>query len=165
MSELISRDQRANMSEAQKAEQFLSILEADLCDIETLPDYATYPAGTYVFTATGAKVDTEKRVVSLNFRMEQAVALANEADAGNVPAEGSLYSERYNFDYDGIERMKKVFGPVFEAQGWSKPIHLIEGIANAVLVLTLNQRKDKKDATKIYNGIVEAVLMPAGGEA
>jgi len=163
--QLVARDQRSAMSEAQKAEQFLSILEADLCDIETLPEYATFPAGTYVFTATKPKVDTEKRTISLNFRFEQAVAVANEAEAGDVPADGSLYSERYAFDYDGIERLKKVFAPVFEGNQWTKPIHLVEGIDGSVLVLTLNKRKDKKDATKIYNGIVEAVLLPADMQA
>lgn len=161
MTEIISRDQRKNLSEAQKLEQFNALLQADISDIETLPEYATFPAGTYVFHVAKCSVDTEKRMVIISMALDAMAALANEAEAGEVPVEGSLYAERYNFDYDGIERLKKVFGAVFESQGWRTPAQLIEGLQGMSIVCTLNKRKDKKDATKVYNGIVEAAELPS----
>lgn len=161
MTTIINRDERKNLSEAQKNEQFLALLNTDIAEIELLPDFVTLPAGSYIMLAKKFKIDTDKRTVSLIFSQEGVVELAN--DATEAPPEGSLYMETFRFDYDGIEQLRKVADSVMTENGWTTPNDFLENFPGLIFVCTIKCRRDKTDKTKIYNSISSMSLAPTDG--
>lgn len=155
-----------DMAEDQQLSTFDALLGTALTDIRAVADYATYPTGTYLFTITKCEVsrakpgeDAKESYISLQAELVGMIELGNAADADKVPPSGSLYSERFTFIYDGVENFNKVFGEVGMAVGADTVAKLIEALPGMNLACTVRSRKDKQDATKVYNNLKSAKLV------
>lgn len=149
---------RKDMTDADKAQNFAALLNAGWEDIQTLPDFATFPAGTYHFATKTCKANMEKASIDVTLELIAVLELANEADADKVPPVGSLHFESYRFEFDGIERFKAVYLEVAQQLGTNGPLELIEQFVPLELVATVSTRVDKKDKTKVYSSVKKAVL-------
>lgn len=153
------------MSEA--LEKFSSLLEADIDNIEDLPEFEEYPAGVYKFKCEGLKVEenTEKERGEIKgfFSLIEPVELANEADADNVPVAGSLLGGFWT-DEKGIQRFKKIFVPVMQESGIRRIADFLPQAEGLEMILEVSRSEDKKgnvDAKgnpRIYNNIQSAIL-------
>lgn len=149
---------RKDMTDSEKAQNFAALLNAGWEDVATIPDFATLPAGTYLFTTKKCVANMEKASIEVTLEMQAMLELANEADADKVPPVGSLHFEGFRFEFDGIERFKKVFLEVAQQLGTNGPAELIEQFVPLEIVATISTRVDKNDKTKVYSSLKRAVL-------
>lgn len=88
---------------------FDAILDANLGNVEDVPDYLTPPAGLYMLTCIEAKVDSYKNKeggqtarLKLTHRIDATVECEELP-----PADGSLFTETFQATDDGLKYFKK----------------------------------------------------------
>lgn len=150
---------KEQLTEEQKLAQFMALAEGDINDIEDLPEYATFEAGTYNVRGSGAKLNAEKGAVNLSMELVAMVELADDANPEAVPAAGSLLGSNYYGKF-GLQKMKKVFKPVMDVLGTSSVVGLLDQFENLDLLVVLTKRVDKEDDKKFYNDIAAVMLQP-----
>jgi len=145
------------MSEDEQQQHFEALLQSNVKDIRTLPDFATFPPGSYHFLVESVKANMAERQIVVVMSLQQALEVANANEV--VPPVGSKYSERYDFKFDGVERFVKVWGAAGSELGADTPVGYIDVLAGTNVVATITRRADKKDATKQYNNIKAVALV------
>lgn len=127
-------------------------------DIEDLPEFGAFPAGTYIVDFKLAR-KTVANHPSVEASMK-LIAVQELADATEVePKEGSETSILYMLDNEfGLGNFKKLAKVVRESQGCGSTVTEIVEAASAGLsaVVTLTAKKDKSDVLR--NNIREIVF-------
>jgi hypothetical protein len=149
---------RKDMNDSEKQQNFAALLNANWEDVQTLPDFATFPAGTYLFKTKRCVANMERNSIDVTLELEAVLELANQLDAEHVPPAGSMHFESFRFEFDGVEKFKKVFSDIALQLGTSGPADLIEQFVPLEIVATISTRVDKNDKTKVYSNLKSAVL-------
>ena len=153
------------MSEANisNVELFNTLVSGDVSNIEDLPDYINPVPGTYAVRVvkSEAVVDDEndKAYIGMGYTLSHVLEVANPADADTAGAyaEGSPISERFYGEF-GVKKFKKCFAQPMEAMNCQSIAEFLEQADGADLVVTISNRKDKEDPTKVYSETRLAVL-------
>lgn len=86
-----------------------ALLDGTLDDVKNVPDYVTPPAGTYMLSISDVELDKRKNkddddVVTIN--ITYVVAATIETKEAPV-ADGSMFSERFQYSEDGLAYFKR----------------------------------------------------------
>mgnify|MGYP006943329257 CR=1 FL=1 len=126
-------------------------------DIETPPDFATFPSGTYLMVCKSMKHNAEEGYIDVTLELaEDGVVDVPNATELPVPANGSLYFERYRLAFGGQGSWAKVFKAAAINKGCS-PAEFMEQAQEEIFVVTIKTRQDKQDKTRYYNNLVSAI--------
>ena len=123
-------------------------------DIETLPEFATFPSGTYLMAVDKMTLNSEEGFIDCTMRLIGAVDVPDSALP--VPVEGSLFFERFRFAYKGEANFKRTFGKAAQHLNLN-PAEFIEQAAGLEFIADVKCRADKEDATKFYNNLKTVV--------
>lgn len=154
----------ADAIEMSELDLFTSLLETHVDNIEDLPEFETFPLGSYNFKCEKLEVsiDQAKGSAAIKgiFSLVAALELVNDED--EAPKEGSLLSQQWGKEF-GLKKFKKVFLPNFEAMQCNTLAEFIDQAAGMEFTMTIGHRKDKEkldDAGQpvIYNDIRTAIL-------
>lgn len=121
--------------------------------IEIPPDFAVFPSGSYLFDVQKMSYNPKEGFIDVTLVLVGAVEVPESVLP--IPVEGSLYFERYRLAYKGDGTFAKCFGHIGQHMGLP-PLQFIEQAAGLQIIATIKTRKDKEDATKFYNNIVQA---------
>lgn len=145
------------MSEAQVKVQISSLLDTSFDDIQSLPDFVVPVPGTYsVKVAKAGLEQPDEGEPYIGFVYHMVSALEPDAAVAMNYPEGAPFSERY-YGNIGAGNMKKVFAQVREQLGANSIGELLDKIVDTELVVTITNRKDREDKTKIYCNVKMAV--------
>ena len=137
-----------------RIDQAVAALSGGWDDIETLPEFATFPAGSYLMMVDKCALDAKEGHISVTMRLVGAVDVP-DSSVLPVPPIDSLYYERFRFAYKGDANFKRVFVKVAQHLNLA-PAEFMEQIAGYELVVDIKHRTDKEDATKHYNNLKAA---------
>lgn len=124
--------------------------------IELPPEFANFPSGLYGMVLESITHDVQEGVIAVKCSLNSVVEVP-ESDIP-VPAEGSLLYIRYNLGRKGnaLGDFRRAFEAVSQALGSTSPAEFIEQAAGTELVMEIKARRDKQDATRVYNDIRHA---------
>jgi hypothetical protein len=136
-----------------------TLLETSFSDIADSPDFITPVPGAYVVQIGGAELkaaDSESPYIQVLYKMVNAIEPQEAVDAAYP--EGSMFTERY---YGGIgaSNMKKVFADVIEKTGTANLGELLDKMGGLEVAVTVGQRKDREDPTKVYATVRSVVML------
>lgn len=122
-------------------------------NIELPPEFANFPSGLYSMTIESMTHDAAEGFIAVKMSL-QGVIEVPESDIP-VPAEGSLFYTRYSLARKGnaLGDFRRAFEAVGNAIGATNPAEFIEQAAGTEVVVELRARRDKQDATRIYNDV------------
>jgi hypothetical protein len=138
-----------------------TLLDTDLSQVADLPEYFTPENGIYLATidgiVTGTKTNKNGEYVDATIKY---TLHANLDEAGAPVPENAMNSESYNLSNAefGMPKFKKVTGAIATALGTNNLRAVIEGAAGMQVVLTVKNRKDKTDPSRVYFSVAELAL-------
>jgi hypothetical protein len=141
---------------------FEQLLDATLDDIADLPEFKLFPAGAYQATLKiEEKQVNEHSIAECAFTLTEVMELSEPTD--EAPALGSVATVGFmlNNEY-GLGNFKKVLSSLKDGLNLSDTASLgaiIEAAQGAEVVVVLGQRKDKKDATRVYQQLVQVSVV------
>ena len=145
----------------EEAQLFMSLLNTDMDDIDRVSmGFVTLPDGTYTFANVQCKIVPERLRISLMAEVESVVEVApgvDQADADKCV--GERYAESFNKAF-GVQRFRTLFEEVMLTLGVREPSALVQALNGTRLLVTIGHRKDKNDASKVYNEIRAVMLAP-----
>lgn len=134
-----------------------AILDGNLADVADVPDYVTPPEGTYQLSIadvtlddSGKDAEGNKRIVIIN-----TIKVESTIEAKGMPvADGSLFTERFQYSEDGLKYFKRFAKNVLNV-GDLADVSLRDifaslkdsGVFNAVITHAVSKGKDGKDYT------------------
>ncbi len=139
-----------------------AMMDIKMDDVETLPDFVTPPPGTYVLKVKEAKIEkykskAEPDVQKQRIRMSYSVVSTKEVLAGNLPvADGSMFSETFMANEDGIKFFKKAaMGALGVSSFEGASIKdVIDGLADAEFEARITTRSTvDKETKQVYENI------------
>lgn len=145
--------------DAEQIAKFNALLNVNITDIEDLPDFATFPVGTYRLKGSSAKIDQEGGSLGHVLELVELVSPAEGVDPelyAKLEA-GTLTSVKY-FGAFGIQKWKQAWGQSAAAAGATNIAEWVDQFGNLEFIVTLGVRTDKEDKTKKYQDVVLAVL-------
>ena len=125
-------------------------------DIETLPEFATFPSGSYLMVIDKMQLDGKEGHISVTCKMVAEIDVP-DSSVIPVPPVDSLFYERFRFAYKGEANFKRVFAKAAQHLNLS-PTEFIEQAEGLEFICDIKCRTDKEDATKHYNNLRSAVL-------
>jgi len=136
-----------------------NLLDETLDDIEDLPEYKSFPKGSYKLSVTmSAKEVNDKPAVEMEMKCLEVLELA-DADAA-APAEGDTSSILFFLDNPfGKGKLKKAATPLAESLGASSVREIVEACQGIECVAVLKQTVNKKDADSPYQELVEIAVV------
>lgn len=122
-------------------------------NIELPPEFANFPSGLYSMTIESMAHDAAEGFIAVKMSLTAAIEVP-ESDIA-LPAEGSLFYTRYSLARKGnaLGDFRRAFEHVSAALGSTTPQEFIEQAAGTKVIAELRARRDKQDATRIYNDI------------
>ena len=138
-----------------------TLLDTDLSQVADLPEYFTPENGVYLATIdgiiTGTKTNKNGEYVDATIKY---TLHANLDEAGAPVPENAMNTESYNLSNAefGMPKFKKVTGAIATALGTNNLRAVIEGAAGMQVVLTVKNRKDKTDPSRVYFSVAELAL-------
>lgn len=138
-----------------------TLLDTDLSQVADLPEYYTPENGVYLATIdsiiTGTKTNKNGEYVDATIKY---TLHANLDEAGAPVPENAMNTESYNLSNAefGMPKFKKVTTAIANALGTNNLRAVIEGAAGMQVVLTVKNRKDKTDPSRVYFSVAELAL-------
>ena len=131
------------------------LLDATLDDLEDLPEYKSFPAGAYTISVT-----LEEKEVNGHQSIEMVMTCVEASELADAtetpPKQGDTSSVLFMMDNEfGRGKLKAAATPLAAGLGTSTIRELIEQCKDVECVAVLGVRKDKNDASKLYQNIVE----------
>lgn len=140
-----------------------SMMDMEMDKVETLPDFVTPPAGTYMLSVTDCKTEkytpkatkentkpTEAVRIKLFYQVDQTI------ESVDLPVkDGSLFSESFMFTEDGLKYFKRqamniLNVPDFEG---AKLRDVIDGVKGAAFKAKITIRKTANPAGGEYENV------------
>lgn len=150
---------KEQLTEEQKLAQFNALVEGNINDVEDLPDYATFGAGSYTVRGAAAKLNTDKGSVNFTFEKLSLVEKADGTTDEEVPADGALLGVSF-FGKFGVQKFKKLFAPHMTTLGCESVVQFLDQFENTSWIVVLTKRADDKKEGKFYNDIAAIALAP-----
>jgi hypothetical protein len=138
-----------------------TLLDTDLSQVADLPEYFTPENGVYLATidsiVTSTKTNKKGEYVDATIKY---TLHANLDEAGEPVPDNAMNSESYNLSNAefGLPKFKKITHAIAAALGTSNLRSVIEGAAGMQVVITVKNRKDKTDPSRVYFSVAELAL-------
>lgn len=136
-----------------------ALLDLTLDDIEDLPSFEPFTPGSYKVTVT---LDTKEVNGHPSVEMELKLLEVVEVVDGTAkaPAVGDTSSILFMLDNEfGLGKLKAAVAPIAEALGVASIRDAVEACKDVECAVVLTARKDKNDASKVYQGIAEIYIL------
>lgn len=136
-----------------------NLLDSTLEDLEDLPSFEPYPAGTHKCLATfDTKEINGKAAIELSFKMVECLELADPQD--KEPAAGDTSNTMFMLDNEfGRGNLKKCAVPFAESLNLSSVREVIETVKDVECVVITSLRTDKNDPDKKYLQVKEIAVI------
>lgn len=136
-----------------------NLLDSTLDDLEDLPSFAPFSAGTHKCLATfDTKEINGKAVIVLSFKMVECLELADPQD--KEPAAGDTSNAMFILDNEfGRGNLKKCALPFAESLNLSSVREVIETVKDVECVVITSLRADKNDPDKKYLQVKEIAVI------
>lgn len=148
------------MTEENKFDSIDDLLDATLDDLDDMPSFEPYPAGSHVALATlELKEVADKQQIELTLKAVETLELAHPSKDEPLKAgdETSCLFDPSNEFAQG--KMKKVLAALAETCGTRKTREIIEQTTDIEVAITTKIRKNKKDPDhEGYTEIVEITV-------
>ncbi|MGE4259194.1 MAG: hypothetical protein AB7F19_07620 [Candidatus Babeliales bacterium] len=134
-----------------------AMMDQNMDEVETLPDFVQPPAGIYDLICTGAEIKAPKEkgkpsLIQVTYKVEKT----HEVVEGQLPvADGSLFSERFQGTEEGLKFFKKAAANILgvsEFEG-AKLRDVMDGLKDAAFKARITTRKSKNDEGKEFENI------------
>lgn len=134
-----------------------TLLDAKLDDLEDLPSFQPFPAGTHRCLATFDTKDINgKAAVELGFEMVECLETADNLEESAMPKQGDKSNTMFMLDNEfGRGNLKKCALPFAEALNLSSVREVIETVKAVECVVVTSLRTDKNDTSKQYLQVKE----------
>lgn len=135
-----------------------SLLDATLDDLDDLPEFKPYVAGTHRVLATFSTKEINNKVVfALDFVYVDCIELADTQEA--EPKQGDTAGAIFMMDNKwGSGNFKMCAAPFYEALGLSNNRQLLEQVQSIECAIVTSIRVDKNDPDKKYLDIKQIAL-------
>ena len=137
-----------------------AILDISLDDLEDLPEFKPFPAGTHLIKASfESKVVNDKPAVEFRMTMIETQEYTVEVDDAAKCKEGDETSILCTLDNEyGQGNLKKLAKPFGEMLGTSRLSEIVESVKDIECAVVTTLRKDKNDPDKKYTQDKEIVV-------
>ena len=150
---------KEQLTEEQKLAQFQALVSGNIDEVEDLPEYAVFGAGSYSMRGAAGKLNLEKGAVQMTFEKLELVEKADGTTDEEVPADGALLGSNFYGKF-GVQKFKKLFSPHMATLGVSSVEQFLDQFENTSWVVIVTKRADKDDPKKFYNDIAAIALAP-----
>lgn len=139
-----------------------SMLDTAMDTIETLPDYVTPPAGSYVLKVLEAKSEKykpkdAKQPEGMRLKIQYSVSATLElADSKELPVkDGSLFSESFMATEDGLKYFKRQAMNIMNVDDLGKASlrDVMDGMKNEEFKARITIKKTSGDNGAVYENI------------
>lgn len=134
-----------------------ALLDTDLDSVESLPDYITPPAGSYVLKV--ANVEAEKytakdKVKKSRLRVTYSIVETVESEEPPMP-DGSLFSENYQLSEDGVKYFKKAAMNILNIKDFGKATirEVMDGLKGTEFKALITLKKTEAESGKVYENV------------
>jgi hypothetical protein len=144
------------MTEESKFESVEDLLDGTLDDIDDLPEFKPFPAGSHMVKASlEIKEVNGKQCVELSMTAMETLELSNPA-TDELLKEGDQTSVLFMLDNEfGQGKMKKILAPLGEVLGTRATREIIEQTTDMEVAVLTKIRKNKNDPDQVYTDVVE----------
>jgi hypothetical protein len=131
------------------------LLDAQLDDLEDLPEFKPFNPGAHQLIATFAeKTINDKAAVELTLKLVETIELSDPQQEFDAP--GTECSMAFFLDNEFARgNLKKVAKPFGAALGLGTIREIVEGVKNVECLALTTLRKDKNDPDRFYLNIKE----------
>lgn len=143
----------------------LDLLDTDLNDIPSLPDFVNPPTGFYSVKVVDIKTNDEEGKAHIQFNLSINGAYELASASAVVPAVGSMFTARFRAnDVDQIAWLKKAVAPLsaeWQIAKLSEVLEKMQGLDLNCKVKTTSKPSTTEGADPVVFVNVEAFSVPA----
>jgi len=145
------------MSNETEKQQYIdsnnALMGASWDAIELPPEFATFPNGLYAMKIEAITHDAEEGVIAARFSLLDVLDVP-DSDIP-VPAANSLLYVRYSLARKGnaLGDFRRAFESIGASIGAANPQEFIEQAGGLEIIVEVTARRDKQDATRVYNNV------------
>lgn len=136
-------------------DQMSDLLDAQLDDLEDLPEFKPFNAGAHKVTATFTeKTINDKQAVELDLKLIETLELSDPQQEPDAP--GTSCSMAFFLDNEFARgNLKKCATPFGAALGYGTIREIVEGVKDVECLVLTTLRKDKNDSDRFYLNVKE----------
>ena len=136
-------------------DQMSDLLDAQLDDLEDLPEFKPFNPGAHKVTATFAEKEINgKQAVELGLKLIETLELSDPQLTPDAP--GTSCSMAFFLDNEFARgNLKKCAMPFGAALGYSTIREIVEGVKDVECLVLTTLRKDKNDPDRFYLNVKE----------